>query len=58
MKVNGRMTYSTVKVLKHGLTKVGLRVSMHMVANTVLELISGTMVVNIVEIGVKTKSLA
>ena len=58
MKVNGRMTDSTVKVLKHGLTKVGSRVSMHMVANTVLELISGTMAVNIVETGVKTKSLA
>jgi hypothetical protein len=56
MKENGRMIYSTVRVLKHGLTKADLRVNMLMVVNMVLELISGMMVVNTVETGAKTKS--
>ncbi len=54
-RVSGRKIYNMERALKLGQTKVDMRASMLSGESTVLELISGTTVANILETGVKIK---
>jgi hypothetical protein len=57
MRVNGRMTFSTEKVLKLGLIKADMRVTTLTEESMVLAVTSGMMAASIQETGEKTKSV-
>ena len=57
-RVSGKMTYNTEEALRHGPTKVAMKVIMHMAENTESEVTNGTTVASTVVTGVKTKSAA
>ncbi len=58
MKESGKMIFNTGEVLKLGLMGLSMMASMLSAGNMESELTSGTMVLNIQETGMKTKSVA